>query len=140
MIPADALALGPERFRLAGRRDAIIARRLCTARSDAMAGPLEGINVVEFSTMIATPTAGMLLADMGANVIKVEPPWGDLWRYAQAVLPTDGRPFMAYNRGKRSMTLEPDDPGVRRRGAAPDRAGGRCAGQQPPRRGESAGH
>ena len=70
-----------------------------------MAGPLEGINVVEFSTMIATPTAGMLLADMGANVIKVEPPWGDLWRYAQAVLPTDGRPFMAYNRGKRSMTL-----------------------------------
>ena len=70
-----------------------------------MAGPLEGINVVEFSTMIATPTAGMLLADMGASVIKVEPPWGDLWRYAQAVLPTDGRPFMAYNRGKRSMTL-----------------------------------
>ena len=70
-----------------------------------MPGPLEGINVVEFSTMIATPTAGMLLADMGASVIKVEPPWGDLWRYAQAVLPTDGRPFMAYNRGKRSMTL-----------------------------------
>ena len=71
-----------------------------------MPGPLQGINVVEFSTMIATPTAGMLLADMGANVIKVEPPWGDLWRYAQAVLPTDGRPFMAYNRGKRSMTLD----------------------------------
>lgn len=71
-----------------------------------MPGPLHGINVVEFSTMIATPTAGMLLADMGASVIKVEPPWGDLWRYAQAVLPTDGRPFMAYNRGKRSMTLD----------------------------------
>ena len=71
-----------------------------------MPGPLNGINVVEFSTMIATPTAGMLLADMGASVIKVEPPWGDLWRYAQAVLPTDGRPFMAYNRGKRSMTLD----------------------------------
>ena len=71
-----------------------------------MPGPLHGINVIEFSTMIATPTAGMLLADMGASVIKVEPPWGDLWRYAQAVLPTDGRPFMAYNRGKRSMTLD----------------------------------
>ncbi len=56
--------------------------------------------------MIATPTAGMLLADMGANVIKVEPPWGDLWRYSQAVLPTEGRPFMAYNRGKRSVTLD----------------------------------
>ena len=56
--------------------------------------------------MIATPTAGMLLADMGASVVKVEPPWGDLWRYAQAVLPTEGRPFMAYNRGKRSMTLD----------------------------------
>ena len=70
-----------------------------------MPGPLQGIQVVEFSTMIATPTAGMLLADMGASVIKVEPPWGDLWRYAQAVLPTEGRPFMAYNRGKRSLTL-----------------------------------
>ena len=68
-------------------------------------GPLDGISVVEFSTMIATPTAGMLLADMGANVVKVEPPWGDLWRYAQAVLPTEGRPFLAYNRGKRSITL-----------------------------------
>ena len=41
-----------------------------------MPGPLQGIQVVEFSTMIATPTAGMLLADMGASVIKVEPPWG----------------------------------------------------------------
>ncbi len=71
-----------------------------------MPGPLHGINVVEFSTMIATPTAGMLLADMGADVIKVEPPWGDLWRYAQTVLPTEGRPFMAYNRGKRSVTLD----------------------------------
>ncbi len=83
-----------------------------------MPGPLHGINVVEFSTMIATPTAGMLLADMGASVIKVEPPWGDLWRYAQAVLPTDGRPFMAYNRGKRSMTLDltkPDAAGIVRR-------------------------
>ena len=83
-----------------------------------MPGPLHDINVVEFSTMIATPTAGMLLADMGASVIKVEPPWGDLWRYAQAVLPTDGRPFMAYNRGKRSMTLDltkPDAADVVRR-------------------------
>ena len=71
-----------------------------------MPGPLHGINVVEFSTMIATPTAGMLLADMGARVIKVEPPWGDLWRYAQPVLPTEGRPFMAYNRGKLSLTLD----------------------------------
>ena len=75
-----------------------------------MPGPLDGINVVEFSTMIATPTAGMLLADMGANVIKVEPPWGDLWRYALAVLPTEGRPFMAYNRGKRSVTLDLSKP------------------------------
>ena len=55
--------------------------------------------------MIATPTAGMLLADMGARVIKVEPPWGDLWRYTQTVLPTEGRPFMAYNRGKHSITV-----------------------------------
>ena len=105
-----------------------------------MPGPLDGVNVVEFSTMIATPTAGMLLADMGASVIKVEPPWGDLWRYAQAVIPTDGRPFMAYNRGKRSMTLNLTKPDVRRRSAPPHPAGRRRPRQQPPRRGRTPGH
>ena len=39
-----------------------------------MPGPLAGVKVVEFSEIIAAPFAGMLLSDMGAEVIKVEPP------------------------------------------------------------------
>ena len=71
-----------------------------------MPGPLDGVKVVEFTEIIAGPFAGMLLADMGAAVIKVEPPWGDPWRGVQAFAPTESRPFMAYNRGKRSLTLD----------------------------------
>ena len=72
----------------------------------AMAGPLEGVKVVEFTEIIAGPFAGMLLADMGAEVIKVEPPWGDPWRGTQPFSATESRPFIAYNRGKRSITLD----------------------------------
>ena len=71
-----------------------------------MPGPLHGVKVVEFTEIIAGPFAGMLLSDMGAEVIKVEPPWGDPWRGTQPISPTESRPFMAYNRGKRSITLD----------------------------------
>ncbi len=71
-----------------------------------MPGPLQGVKVVEFTEIIAGPFAGMLLADMGAAVIKVEPPWGDPWRGTQSFTPTESRPFIAYNRGKRSITLD----------------------------------
>ena len=71
-----------------------------------MPGPLHGVKVVEFTEIIAGPFAGMLLSDMGADVIKVEPPWGDPWRGTQPVSPTESRVFIAYNRGKRSITLD----------------------------------
>ena len=71
-----------------------------------MPGPLDGVKVVEFTEIIAGPFAGMLLSDMGAEVIKVEPPWGDPWRGTQPISPTESRPFIAYNRGKRSITLD----------------------------------
>ena len=71
-----------------------------------MAGPLQGVKVVEFTEIIAGPLAGMLLADMGAEVTKVEPPWGDPWRLTQSFSPTESRSFLAYNRGKRSLTLD----------------------------------
>ena len=83
-----------------------------------MPGPLAGVKVVEFSEIIAAPFAGMLLSDMGAEVIKVEPPWGDPWRFAQPFSETEGRPFLAYNRGKRDLTLDltaPESAGVLRR-------------------------
>ena len=68
-----------------------------------MTGPLQGVKVVDFSEVIAGPLAGMLLADMGAEVTKVEPPWGDPWRLTQSFSPTESRGFLAYNRGKRSL-------------------------------------
>ena len=78
-----------------------------------MPGPLHGVKVVEFTEIIAGPFAGMLLSDMGAQVIKVEPPWGDPWRIVQAFSPTESRPFIAYNRGKRSLTLDLTTPAAR---------------------------
>ena len=78
-----------------------------------MPGPLEGVKVVEFSEIIAAPLAGMLLSDMGAEVIKVEPPWGDPWRDAQPFSATESRPFLAYNRGKRSLPLDLTAPEAR---------------------------
>ena len=52
-----------------------------------MAGPLEGVRIIEFSQIIAAPFAGSMLSDMGAEVIKIEPPTGDPWRYALEIIP-----------------------------------------------------
>ncbi len=71
-----------------------------------MAGPLAGIRILEFSEIIAAPFAGMLLSDMGADVIKVEPPEGEPWRLVAQFVPTESRYFMSLNRGKRSLTLD----------------------------------
>ena len=71
-----------------------------------MSGPLEGIRVVDFTEIIAGPLAGRLLAEMGADVIKVEPPWGEPWRTTQRFAPTESKGFMAYNGGKRSLPLD----------------------------------
>ncbi|MCH7594668.1 MAG: CoA transferase [Chloroflexi bacterium] len=75
-----------------------------------MAGPLDGIKVVEFSEIIAGPVSGMLLSDLGADVIKVEPPWGDPWRSSPTrVGPPEAketRGFIAVNRGKRSIRID----------------------------------
>ena len=71
-----------------------------------MFGPLDGVKVVDFTEIIAGPLAGRLLAEMGADVIKVEPPWGEPWRLTQRFTATESRTFMTYNRGKRSLPLD----------------------------------
>ena len=71
-----------------------------------MAGPLDGVKVLEFTEIIAGPFGGMLLSDMGAEVIKVEPPWGEPWRFLEEVVPNEGRTYIALNRGKRSLPLD----------------------------------
>ncbi|MDB9750134.1 CoA transferase, partial [Planktomarina temperata] len=64
---------------------------------------LEGVRVLEFSHMVMGPTVGMILADLGAEVIKVEPLGGDKTRN----LPGSGAGYFAmYNRNKRSITVD----------------------------------
>jgi formyl-CoA transferase len=79
------------------------------ARRD-LAGPLEGLRVVEATTTWAGPMCGCLLADMGADVIKVELPSGEVGRSLPPLLPGTAVPlsFMhaTVNRNKRSLTLD----------------------------------
>lgn len=63
-------------------------------------GPLAGIRVLEVGTMLAGPYATMILADLGAEVIKIEPPTGDISRQVSDSY------FASLNRGKRSVCLE----------------------------------
>ena len=71
-----------------------------------MAGPLDGVRIADFTEIIAGPLGGRLLAEMGADVIKIEPPWGEPWRANQRFTPTESRGYMVYNRGKRSLPLD----------------------------------
>jgi crotonobetainyl-CoA:carnitine CoA-transferase CaiB-like acyl-CoA transferase len=65
--------------------------------------PLDGIRVVEFAHMVMGPTCGMILADLGAEVIKVEPPGGDRTRN----LPGLGVGFFrTFNRNKKSVVID----------------------------------
>src|SRR5687768_16842339 len=73
-------------------------------------GPLHGIRVLEFSQIVAAPTCGYLLADLGADVVKVEPPGGEQTRRTAAVVPNEGKGYQALNRGKRSLIVEMHDP------------------------------
>jgi crotonobetainyl-CoA:carnitine CoA-transferase CaiB-like acyl-CoA transferase len=73
-----------------------------------MAGPLDGIKVVEIGQALAGPLAGVILADMGADVIKVEKPDGgdDARLWGPPFVDGDSVSFHTNNRGKRSVTLD----------------------------------
>jgi crotonobetainyl-CoA:carnitine CoA-transferase CaiB-like acyl-CoA transferase len=74
-----------------------------------MAGPLEGVRVVELGVWVAGPAAGGILADWGADVVKIEPPAGDPARtFGRMLGIEDGSspPFEMDNRGKRSIVLD----------------------------------
>lgn len=74
-----------------------------------MAGPVEGVTVVELGVWVAGPAAGGILADWGADVIKIEPPIGDPARMFGRMLGCDlglNPPFEMDNRSKRSVVLD----------------------------------
>src|SRR5262245_45372904 len=84
-----------------------------------MAAPLDGIRVVEVASFVAAPSGGALLADLGAEVIKVEVPEGEVYRHTTPHMGgyksdfAGGAPFEMDNRGKRSLALDLTRPEAR---------------------------
>ena len=77
----------------------------------------EGLRVVDLSSFIAGPGAAVILSDFGAEVIKVEPPSGDPWRFGNKlpIEPMSDEPYQWHlsNRNKRSLTLDLKSPSAR---------------------------
>jgi formyl-CoA transferase len=78
-----------------------------------MSAPLDGVRVLEVANWLAAPAGCALLADFGADVIKVEPPGGEPYRGYGGVQTGFNYFFEMDNRGKRGMTLNLDNPGAR---------------------------
>ena len=82
-------------------------RRKAATASPAADLPLAGLRVVEFTHMIMGPTCGMILGDLGAEVIKIEPPGGDKTR---RLLGTGAGFFRLFNRNKKSVSVDLANP------------------------------
>ena len=78
-----------------------------------MSQPLAGLRVIELANFIAGPLCGTLLADMGADVIKIEPPKGDMGRAMPPQTANESVSFVALNRNKRSLVLDLKQPAAR---------------------------
>ncbi len=74
------------------------------------AGPLDGVRVLDLSAYIAGPYGCTLLADQGADVIKIEPPSGDNLRQYPSTLASESRAFLGVNRSKRGIVLDLKNP------------------------------
>ncbi|MEW2385913.1 CoA transferase [Micromonospora sp. NPDC047707] len=68
--------------------------------------PLAGVRVLDYAQYVAGPLATMLLADLGADVVKVEGPRGDAWRHYEPHAPGQSNYFYSLNRNKRSVMLD----------------------------------
>lgn len=73
-------------------------------------GPLDGIRILDFTQIIAGPLGCMLLSDLGAEVIKVEPVEGEPWRLTGQFMPGESKTYQSLNRGKQSVALDLTNP------------------------------
>jgi crotonobetainyl-CoA:carnitine CoA-transferase CaiB-like acyl-CoA transferase len=71
-----------------------------------MTGPLEGVKIIDLTSMISGPMGAMILADQGAEVIKVEPLGGEQLRHMAAPYNGVNAPFYSCNRGKKSLAID----------------------------------
>lgn len=83
---------------------------MMAAAMQSPGGPLAGVRVLDLSAYIAGPYGCTLLADQGADVIKVEPPSGDNLRKYPSTLDAESRAFLGVNRGKRGLVLDLKNP------------------------------
>ena len=74
------------------------------------AGPLDGIKVLDLCSYLAGPYGCTLLADFGADVVKIESPQGDMLRQFPSSLGGESRFFLGTNRGKRALALDLKQP------------------------------
>ncbi|TMJ56771.1 MAG: CoA transferase, partial [Alphaproteobacteria bacterium] len=74
------------------------------------AGPLSGVTILDLCSYLAGPYGCTLLADLGADVIKIEAPQGDMLRQFPSSLPGEARFFLGTNRGKRALALDLKQP------------------------------
>src|SRR3546814_13871797 len=78
-----------------------------------MAGPLTGIKVVDFSRVLAGPLCARTLLDLGASVVKVEPPRPDVTRFAMPSANGMSGYYAQQNAGKRNVSIDLNAPGAR---------------------------
>jgi crotonobetainyl-CoA:carnitine CoA-transferase CaiB-like acyl-CoA transferase len=88
-------------------------RLRASCEGDKMGGPLEGLVIADFTQLAQGPFSTQMLGDMGAEIIKIEPPKGDWmrhWSMANLFLEGEGASFLSFNRNKRSIALDLKNP------------------------------